>query len=139
MKKWILIGIIFVVGIFAVFTSCCVFGNNKEDNTEMKSGLKKDSLQLRIGKNFTVNIPEDVIVDASFIDKVNKGEIEYKRPNGLYPQKFFNLIGDEERNKLINYMADNQLVIEPGLYTINQAWSADKIIETLRFKKQDNK
>jgi hypothetical protein len=102
------------------------------------SGLSKEFLDsTEIGKPLTIYIHEDMIVDASFIDKVNKGEIELE-PGERLKRPFFDMIKNEECDKLINYMADNQLVIEPGLYTINQAWSADKIIETLRFKKQDN-
>jgi sulfur transfer complex TusBCD TusB component (DsrH family) len=81
-----------------------------------------------VGKKLTIVITEDMIVDASFIIKVNKGEIKYDKP-------FFNMIGVEKCDKLIDYMVNNQLVIEPGKYVIFQSWSLDKIIENLHFKK----
>lgn len=146
MKKWILIFPVVILAIFIlafdnILTILISYdiknrkGGNKKMTTEEEND--EDFWNIRIGKKLYIFIPEDIVVDASYIDKVNKGEIEHKEPGQLFSMVFFDMINSEECNKLIDYMSNNQLVIEPGTYIINQAWRVDKVIENLRFKKQD--
>jgi hypothetical protein len=113
--------------LLALINVAVLSSNNNEGDNEKRT--------LTIGKMLHILVTEDMIVDASFIAKVNKGEIEYKRPGQPFEQPFFDMIGAEKCDKLIDYMIDNQFVIEPGKYIINQAWPLEKIIENVRFTK----
>jgi len=91
--------------------------------------VTKELENERIGKDLTINISEEMEVDSSFINKVVHEKINC---DGT----FFGMIDDEECKKLVEYMSDNNLVIETGVYIINQTWNAEKIIETLKFREK---
>ena len=82
---------------------------------------------LKIGKDLYIRITDDMNVDADFISDVLNERIYYKNV-------FFDMIDDEECQKLIDYMSQNNLVIESSLYVINQAWLFEQIIEVIKFK-----
>lgn len=91
--------------------------------------LSENMKNKKIGKDLVIIIPEGMVVDNTYLYNVKNGSILHNKP-------FFNFIDDVEYEKLVNYMKKNNLVITPGKYTINQAWSAEKIIEHLKFSEK---
>lgn len=92
------------------------------DNYKLTGALS----DKKVGKQLTIIISEDTVVDSEYITKVMNGEIETNTPN-------FDLLDKSECEKLISYMEDNKLVIVAGKYEINQGWRFEKIIEVLKF------
>lgn len=115
-KKVILIAII-AVGIVFVFAV-------------VRNGLllKKEGLNmnLKIGKELYITVADSEIIDADYLSKVVDGTYD----------SAFELWDSKELPKLIQYLKENDLLIEPGKYVINQAWSFEKVKEILRFKKR---
>ena len=113
------LGTIFLTMI--IIMNFCLFSSNKFTSLGEFGNMK-------IGKILTIVVSDEMVVDASYITKVKNKEINYNEP-------FFHMIDKNEFKNLIKYMNDNKLVIESGKYYINQAWTYEKIIEELKFKK----
>ena len=73
---------------------------------------------MKFGKNLTITISEDEIVDANYLQKVLDKEIVKDIP-------YFDMWDNIELKKLIDYLAENDYFIKPGSYTFNQAWGFD--------------
>ncbi len=69
----------------------------------------------KFGKDLTITVTENECVDAEYLQKVLDGEIKKDVP-------YFDLWDEEELKELIDYMAQNEYVIIPGQYTLNQTW-----------------
>ena len=67
-----------------------------------------------MGKNLTVTVSEDEIIDADYLRKVLEGEANKD-------ESVFYLWDSEELTKLIDYMSENDLIIAAGQYSFNQA------------------
>lgn len=106
MKHKLLIITIILLGY--ILTGCSSVSNQNEKQIA-------DLLSFGIGKNLAIEIPEDEIVDATHLKKVLDGEIQKETP-------YFDIWNDTELLKLIEYMEDNNYMIVPGRYVINQAW-----------------
>ncbi|MEM1485864.1 hypothetical protein V6615_13480 [Oscillospiraceae bacterium PP1C4] len=90
--------------------------------------LKKEGLNmnLKIGKELYITVVDSEIIDAEYLSKVADGAYD----------STFKLWDSNEFPKLIQYLKENDLIIEPGKYVINQAWSFQKVKEVLKFKKR---
>lgn len=82
-----------------------------ENNVKENDGLH----ETNFGKNLTITVSEDEIVDAEYLQKVLDGEIKKEVP-------YFDLLDEKELKNLIDYMAQNSYIIVPGQYTFDQAW-----------------
>ncbi|HHV99506.1 MAG TPA: hypothetical protein GXX36_08015 [Clostridiaceae bacterium] len=83
-------------------------------------------MNLKIGKDLYITVADSEIIDADCLSKVADGTYD----------SVFALWDIKELPKLIQYLKENDLLIEPGKYVINQAWSFEKVKEILRFKKR---
>lgn len=83
------------------------------------------NINLKIGKNLHITVRENEIVDAEYLSRVADGRIN---------DSPFESWDNEEMPKLIEYLKKNDFIIEPGKYTINQAWPFEKVRDILRFK-----
>ena len=125
-KKVIGLLVVAVLTIFTMFIIKYFCGNDSKLEEKVEHVNKKK--KILIGKKIYINVPEKMIVDVSLIQKVLNEEIEYE-------EHFFDMIYEDALNELMNYMSTNNLVIKPGFYILNQAWSGEKIIEALEFRK----
>jgi len=82
-------------------------------------------LKLGIGKKMVIIIHDNEIVDYKSINTVKMG-------NGA-PLPWFNMIANTEKEKLINYMRENNLRIIPGKYIIFQTSKFVDLKKTLKF------
>lgn len=73
---------------------------------------------MKFGKNITITISEDEVIDSEHLQNVLNGTVKKDIP-------YFNLLDDDELAKLIEYMTENNLIIKPGKYTFNQSWKFD--------------
>lgn len=115
-KKVILI-VIIVIGIVLIFVAV------RNGLLLRKGGLY---MNLKIGKDLYITVADSEIIDADCLSKVADGTYD----------SVFALWDIKELPKLIQYLKENDLLIEPGKYVINQAWSFEKVKEILRFKKR---
>lgn len=70
---------------------------------------------MRFEKTIIVTIRDDEIVDAEYLQKVKNKEIKQDVP-------YFDMLDEIEFSNLIKYMKENNYVIVPNQYTLNQAW-----------------
>lgn len=117
-KKVIIIALVIIV-IFAI----TIFITIRNGILWQKEGLNTN---LKIGKELYITIEDNNIIDAEYLSKVADGTND----------SALSLWDSEELPKLINYMKKNNFIIEPGKYTINQAWPFEKVREVLRFRKR---
>jgi len=116
-----------------VLLICILTGCNNDFNL-----TGEDDMYLMFGKNLEIIISENDIVDSEHLQKVLDGKIQKDIP-------YFDMWNDKELSKLIEYMSDNNYIIVPGRYVINQAWrfsdgkfvlnNGDKRV-VLKFKKR---
>ncbi len=85
----------------------------------------KERLTIFPLKNFTLIIPE--YEDFDYL----------KVETNPYGDDFYMLF-DSELNKLIEYMKENNLVIKPGHYKLNESDRFVKVIKILEFEKKEN-
>lgn len=77
---------------------------------------EENDLNVTIGKDLAIVISENGVVDAEHLQMVLDGKIQKDVP-------YFDMLPDEELLKLIAYMEDNNYIIVPGRYEINQSWT----------------
>ena len=83
------------------------------------SGCQKGNLQdINLGKDLTITVSENDIIDAEYLQKALDGEIKKDAPS-------FDLWDSEELMKMIDYMNENNLMLDTGKYTFNQSWKFD--------------
>lgn len=83
------------------------------------SNSEKDNLsKVNFGKNLTITVSDKETIDAEYLKQVLEGKIKRNSP-------FFDLWDNQELKKMINYMAENNLILVAGEYTFNQAWKFD--------------
>ncbi len=108
-------------------------------NNKVEWGSNQQEMGLKFGKNLEIIISDDEVIDASYLKKVLDGEIVKDIP-------YFDMLGDTEFTKLINYMEKNDYIIQAGNYIINQAWQFEDDVfmlndgkkkEVLKFKKKE--
>jgi|GEM_PF-6692061 len=84
--------------------------------------------ELRIGKNFTLTIPDDIVVDYKLIRaigyRVSTSDLRLQ----------FEWLDRNVIKQLALYMKSENLRIKPGNYLVNQAWYLDKVVEALEFE-----
>jgi len=73
---------------------------------------------VTLGKTLEVSISKDAVRDYSFVEN----DIEFSKWN------------ENEKSKFIKYMKENNLVLEPGSYKINQGTTYEKAKETFKFE-----
>lgn len=78
------------------------------------SNLKAQGL-TGIGKNFTVEVPQN---------------IDYT----IFNDEEFDIWNEKERNKMIEYMKEENIKLKAGTYTINQANTFEKALEIFEFE-----
>ncbi len=117
MSKKVILIVIIVIGIVLIFAVV------RNGLILKKGGL---NMNLKIGKDLYITVADSEIIDADYLSKV---------ADGTYDSAFA-LWDSKELPKLIQYLRENDLLIEPGKYVINQAWSFEKVKEILRFKKR---
>ncbi|HQA60915.1 MAG TPA: hypothetical protein PK768_07810 [Tepidanaerobacteraceae bacterium] len=117
MSKKVILIVIIAIGIVLAFAVV------RNGVLLKQSGL---NTKLKIGKELYINVADNEIIDADYLSKV---------ANGTYDSAFA-LMDSKEMHKLIQYLKENNLLIEPGKYVINQAWSFEKVKDILRFKKR---
>ena len=71
--------------------------------------------EITVGKNITVVISDSESVDYKHLQKVSDGEVHKDVP-------YFDMMAEEELEKLIDYMEENNYIILSGTYTFNQSW-----------------
>lgn len=113
MKK-ILISISIIVFIFGIAIIYLFYSVNELGKAFDKAGV------IGIGKEITIYVGEGDIGDYKFVQESNQ----------------FELWNDNEKKQLINYMENNNLVLKPGKYKINQATKFENSLEKFRFYKQ---
>jgi hypothetical protein len=86
----------------------------------------EDRVSILPLKSLYIRVIEDEVVDFSKID-------EHR------PEPWFDLWRYSEREKLIEYMKSNDLVIKPGLYEINQTDRFEKVLGILKFEVKKTK
>ena len=74
--------------------------------------------ELRFGKKITITVTKYEVVDSAHLQKVLAGDIKKD-------VAYFDLWDEEDLEKMIKYMEENDFVIAPGQYTFNQAWRFD--------------
>lgn len=124
------------VFLMALITLMLVFTIGCRNNTEGNGGLQG----MKFGKNISITVSDNEVVDANYLQKVLDGEVKKEVP-------YFDLLDDKELKSLIDYMEQNNFIIVPGQYAFNQAWAFDNGVfvlnngekrEVLKFKTKDN-
>ena len=82
-------------------------------------------------KSFDVTVDESEIVDAQYLQKVLDERIVKDVP-------YFDLLDSDQLEKMINYMSENNFMITPGTYKLNQSWKfEDGLFKINNGKKQE--
>jgi len=115
-KKTVFIAII-VVSLIIIFVTV------RNGLLLQKEGLH---INLKIGKELYIIVVDSDTINAEYLSEVANGTRD----------STFELWDNKELRKLILYLKENDFIIEQGKYTINQAWSFEKVREVLRFRKR---
>jgi|GEM_PF-533096 len=110
-KRIVLIVSLIVVAVLSYFT-----GRAYQANSDIK-----------IGKKLTIVIQKNEIIDYTKILEPKKSV-----DGGSYP--WFDMISDEDGQKLTQFLKNKGFKIKSGRYEINQANSFEDIIKTLSFE-----
>lgn len=102
-KKQIALTALFML--MLVFVTSC--NNNSNENGDLQG--------MKFGKDLTITVSDNEIIDSEYLQKVLDGEVKKDVP-------YFDLWDAQELKNLIDYMKQNDYMIIPGQYTFNQAW-----------------
>lgn len=121
-SKSLILNIIIIIGISApiLFLSYNVYKTIKRIDSK------------GIGKTIYINISNNDVVDYKSIGMGKKDE------NGLSKQ-WFDMWDRIEREKLINYMDENNFIIKPGSYELNQTTYFEEALKIFNFEKLKGK
>ena len=102
-----------IILLLLLYSSCAI---KKTPSTQHLERLPLN--EMRFGKNITIIITEEDIIDAVHLQKILDRELFIAEP-------YFDLWDNEELRKMIKYMKQNNYIIAPGKYIINQGWRFD--------------
>ena len=74
-----------------------------------------DLTGMKFGKNITIIVSDDEIIDGDYLQRMLDGEIKKEIP-------YFDLWDNDELKNMIDYMKKNNFIIASGQYTFNQSW-----------------
>lgn len=100
-----------MVKFISIFLFLCIITSSFYGCNSSRTESEKE---LYLGKNLTVTVSEDEIIDADYLRKVLEDEANKD-------ESVFYLWDSEELTKLIDYMSENDLIIAAGQYSFNQA------------------
>lgn len=86
-----------------------------------------ESAEMKIGKDLYITVSDNEIIDSTYLKNVFNFDIESTGKRLSDIEELTNLgslrlWNSAEFEKMINYMDDNNFMILPGTYTINQTY-----------------
>jgi len=82
--------------------------------------------EIELGKPFNIIINENEVIDYKSVD-------QKQYVNGIQ-RKWFTLLLDSEREKLVSYMKENNYKIVPGRYHLYQGYKFKDLLKELKFE-----
>lgn len=83
---------------------------------------------FELGKSFYINIEEGEVVDYNAVNQ------EQYRDGSESPRLWFTMLRDTEREKLSDYMKENNYKIAPGSYHLRQGYKFKDLLKELKFE-----
>ena len=80
------------------------------------------------GKSFPIVIEEGELIDYNAVNQ------EQYRDGSKFPSLWFTMLRDTEREKLSDYMKENNLKIVPGRYHLCQGYKFKDLLKELKFE-----